>query len=410
MEFVTFLYLAFMFIALYFFSFFVILIFRNKTRLFEYPKPDYSNFVSVIIPVFNEEESIEDTIKHVCSSEYPANKLEVIVVSDGSTDNTNKIVKDLMKKYKILKLLTKNNSGKADSINCAIKISKGNLIAVVDADSFPDKESLAKLTGYFRDPKMAAVTSFVSVRNKSVNLLTRIQSLEYLIMGWSRKLLDFIDSVYVTNGPLSVYRKKYIVEVGGFDKKSITEDIDITWNCLNHGYKTAMCLDARVSTVTPSVFKKWFRQRERWGLGGLQALVKYKEMFFKRGMFGIFVMPYVTFSIFLSLATFIFSVYLLTKTLIVNILSDVYSIYGGVPIMVFDDFSFAPSAIFIYFVILFIISISYTYYSLKQTDPYRTLSNVTWKEFLFYILVYATLYPIVWFSAIYRFIIKDYKW
>ena len=89
---------------------------------------------------------------------------------------------------------------------------------------------------------MGAVTSFVGVRNKENNFFAKIQSIEYLIMGWTRKLFDFIDSVWCTNGPLSLYRKSYILKVGGFDLNTVTEDIDITWNMLNHNYKTSMCL------------------------------------------------------------------------------------------------------------------------------------------------------------------------
>jgi len=309
---ITIVYLVFMFIALYFFSFFIILTIRNRNDLFSYPNPKMDFLVSVIIPAYNEEDNIETTVRHVMESDYPPDKLEVIVVSDGSSDDTVSIVKRLMKKYSNLDLIDKENSGKANSLNVAIAKSKGDLIAVVDSDSFPDKGSLTKLTGFFRDSQVGAVTSYVRARNKAGNLFARIQSIEYLIMGWSRKLLDFIDSVYVTNGPLSLYRKKYVEKVGGFDPKSITEDIDITWNMLNHGYKTGMCMDAGVSTVVPTKFKAWFRQRTRWGLGGLQAITKYKKMFFRKGMFGAFVLPFVSFSIIMSLATFIFSSFLIS--------------------------------------------------------------------------------------------------
>ena len=383
MDGITLVYLIFMFIALYFFSFFITLTVRNKKDLYSYPEPDTSHFISVILPAYNEQDSIADTIRHVCESDYPKDKLEVIVVSDGSKDGTINVVKEMMKRYSNVRLLDKENSGKADSVNRGISIAKGDLVAVVDCDSFPEKESITKLSGYFRDAKMAAVTSFVSVRNKNANFLAKIQSLEYLIMAWSRKLLDYIDSVYVTNGPLSLYRKKFIMKLGGFDKKSITEDIDITWNCLYHGYKTAMCLDARVSTVAPSKFKKWYRQRVRWGLGGLQALFKYRKMFFKKGMFGMFIMPYVTFSVVLSIATFIFSIYLIAKALLIRFLSAGYSLYGNVPLISIDRFSFAPSVILIYFAMLFVLSITYSFYILKNLDPHKTLSQTSLWIFLF---------------------------
>ena len=410
MEFVTIVYLAFMFVALYMFSFFIILTFRNRQSLFLYPSPNTNFFITVLIPAHNEEKSIESTINHVMQSDYPQNKLEVIVLNDGSSDNTSAIVKNLLKKYPGLKLIDKENSGKADSLNLGIKKAKGELIAVVDSDSFPAPESLKKLTGFFDNPKMGAVTSFVTVRNKNDNFFAKIQSLEYVILGWSRKLLDFVDSVYVTNGPLSLYRKSSIIEVGGFDKHTVTEDIDITWNLLNHDYKTAMCLDANVSTIAPSKFKSWFKQRTRWGLGGLQAIQKYKKMFFRKGMFGAFILPFVSLSIILSIATFIFSTYLILRTILAKILTLTYSVSTNSAVFTFQEINLYPSVIIFYFIVLFTLSICYSWYILKAIKYEENLNLKKFLSLLFYILVYLTLYPLVWFVSIYRFLKKDYKW
>ena len=307
-------------------------------------------------------------------------------------------------------LINKNNSGKADSLNLAIKRAKGELIAVVDSDSFPEKDSLLKLTGYFNDEKMAAVTSFVTIRNKDSNFFARIQSLEYLILAWSRKLLDYVDSVYVTNGPLSLYRKSYMLRVGGFDTKTVTEDIDITWNMLYHNYKTAMCLDARVSTITPIKFKAWYRQRTRWGLGGLQALAKYKQLLFRKGMFGMFVLPYVSFSIILSLFTFIFSIYLTSKFVLARLLTVGYSISTDSAVFSLQDINLYPSVIIFFFIVLFTLSIGYSIYILKSLKYEQKLNIRKVFILLFYTLAYLTMYPLVWFSSIKRYIADDRNW
>lgn len=399
-----------MFLALYMLSFFIILTFKNKSKIQSYPKPNTNFKITVIIPAYNEESSILETIKHVMKSDYPKNKLEVIVINDGSTDNTSKIVKSILPKYKNLRLINKENSGKARSLNQAIKQAKGELIAIVDSDSFPEPESLKKLTGFFNDEKMGAVTSYVGVRNKDKNFFAKIQSIEYLILGWSRKLFDFIDSVWCTNGPLSLYRKKYILEVGGFDPTTVTEDIDITWNMLNHGFKTGMCLDARVTTLVPSKFKPWLKQRTRWGLGGLQALKKYRSMYFKKGMFGAFILPFVSFSIILSIFTFLFSSYLILKSLLARTLITGYSISANTSIIRLQDINLYPSVIIFYFIIIFSLSLSYTWYVLKSTRYEKEMNTKKFFIILFYILVYMTLYPLVWFAAIYRYIKKDNRW
>lgn len=409
-EFVTGFYLVLMFMALYMISFFIILTIRNRKKFFSYiePKKEYS--ITILIPTYNEQDNIKQTINHVMQLDYPKEKLEVIVINDGSTDKTKEIVKKLLKKYSNLKLLDKKNSGKADSLNKGVKMSKGELLAVIDSDSFPSPHSLRKLTGYFNEENMGAVTSFVTVRNKDKNLFAKIQSIEYMILGWNRKLLDFIGAVYVTNGPLSLYRKKYITKVGGFDPKSITEDIDITWNMLYHGFETAMCLDARVSTMVPHKFKPWFRQRVRWGVGGMQAIQKYKASFLRKGIFGLFIMPFITLSIIISIIGFLFSSYLIFKALFGRILITGYASSIGASVLNMQNINLYPSVMIFYFIILFFISSIYYNYILHKTKYDKKITLRRLVSLSFYTIIFLGFYPLIWFVAIYRFVIKDYGW
>lgn len=404
------IYLVFMFIGLYFFFFYILLMVRNKHLIFSYPKPKRNYSLSVLVPVHNEEGTISDTIKHIMESDYLGLK-EVIVINDGSRDNTEQVVKDLMKKYEKLKLLNKKNSGKADSLNKGIKIAVGELIAVVDADSYPEKDSIRKIAGYFNDPKMAAVTSCVFVRNTD-SFLGKIQAMEYILLAWGRKLLDFLGSVYVTNGPLSIYSKKALEEVGGFDTKSLTEDIEITWHLLDKGYKSAMCLDAVVTTTVPVKFKRLWKQRERWGIGGIQTIFKYKRTFFKKGIFGVFIIPYVSFTIILNIAVFLFSAYVLIDNFALSFLSTGYTLAMDAPILTFKDINLHPSILLFFFITLFIVSISFTRYVLtvlgNRGEYTKDVKNVF--RMLFYLLVFLAVYPVIWFPVIYRIIKGDYKW
>ncbi len=169
-EVVTIIYLVFMFLALYFFFLHILLIIRNRHRIFDYPKAKRLYSLSILVPAYNEQDTIKETVEHIMNSSYRG-VTEVIIINDGSKDKTAEIVRDLQKKYKKLRLLDKKNSGKADSLNQGIKMAEGELIAVVDADSYPEKESIGKMVGYFNDEKVAAVTSTVFVRNKE-NFLT----------------------------------------------------------------------------------------------------------------------------------------------------------------------------------------------------------------------------------------------
>jgi len=409
METLTIIFLIFMFFAIYFFVFFFILFFKNRETLFSYPEPKTDFKVSVIMPAYNEEESIEDTVDHVMQLNYPKENLELIVVNDQSSDGTLKILRKLALKYKNLKVIDKKNSGKADSVNWGIRASKGELIAIVDCDSFPSRDSLKKLTGYFRDPQMSAVTSFVYARNKDESFFTKLQSVEYIIMAFTRKLLDYVDSVYVTNGPLSLYRKEYILKVGGFDPKTVTEDVDITWNLLKHGYKTSMCMDAGVSTIVPNDFKRWYHQRVRWGLGGLQALVKYKDIFLRKGMFGMFVLPYVSFSIIVSMYLFLLTSYLLIKSVLQQVMIYFYSTAANTYIFSMQDINLYPSVTLFYFVLLFVMSFGFSLYILKRTNyEERTIPKLF--NLVFYSVIYLTIYAVLWFPAFYRFFSGDMRW
>jgi len=142
METLPIIYLMYMFVSIYFLSLFLSLFFKNRKDFFDYPKTNKKYSISVLVPAWNEEKTIEGTIRAIFSSGYDLE--EVIVLNDGSKDNTKKIVDKLLKEYPKLTILNKENSGKADSLNQGLEMAKGELVAVVDADSYPDKGSFEK--------------------------------------------------------------------------------------------------------------------------------------------------------------------------------------------------------------------------------------------------------------------------
>jgi len=410
-EFVTGVYLGLMFLSLYMFFFFVLLTIKNREEFFSYPKTKKQYSVSVVVPCYNEEASISGNILSLVNSDYPGLK-KIVVVDDCSTDGSWKLIQKLAKKYpKVLAVQTPKNTGNAAGAkNYGAKFVDTELIGFSDADSHPTKEAIGRMMGYFDNPQMGAVTSLVVVRNCTVNLLSKLQAIEYMIFSWNRKITDFLNSVYVTTGPLSFYRSKLFFDIGGFDTKSMTEDIEITWNIISHDYKTAMCLDARITTEVPVKLKPWFRQRVRWGIGGLQAIAKYKEYFFKKGMFGYFVIPWVSLSIVLSIASFCFSWYLLFNTFAARFLTVGYSIVADTAIFQMQNLNFYPSVMIFFSLVLFTTSMTYYHYVLYRTHFEEKISIKRFFKLVFFALVFLTIYPIVWFAAIYRYIRKDFKW
>lgn len=401
------LYTVIFFFGIYFMLMFLMIYARNKKNLYYYPKAKKIPFVSLITPAYNEEETIASTINSLLQLDYPKEKIEIIVVNDGSTDNTKDIVMEYVKKYDRVKLLNKKNSGKADSLNQAIKRARGELITVVDADSYPSKDALNQMIGFFEeDEKVAAVTSKVWVKNNKNKFIERFQDVDYAVIAWSRKILDFVGCVYVTNGPFSVYRKDIVEKVGGFDPTNITEDIELTWNLLSHGYKTKMSYSAKVYTLVPNTLKIWRKQRVRWNLGGLQTLNKYRSYFLKgKNLFGYFVMSYVSISFILSfLGLFLLSRYFYLRVS-PYILSLPYFLEGYNPFLFFSFY--LPLTLLLIFGLFFLIlSVSYHKLTLKNTEVKRK----TIRTILIYTFIYRPLYLIPLVVSVYKLIKGDIRW
>ena len=163
--------------------FFLLTMFENKKEL-KNPKPKKLPTVTIVVPAYNEEKTISKTLQSLLNLNYPKNKLEIIAVDDGSTDNTYKAAKQFTSQG--VKVYKKKNTGKADSLNFALKKSKGELFAALDADSFANPDCLKKMIGYFNDPKIMAVTPSLKVY-KPKNMLQKIQYVEYLIGIFLRK-------------------------------------------------------------------------------------------------------------------------------------------------------------------------------------------------------------------------------
>jgi len=406
-ETLTIVYLVYMFIALYFLLLFILTFIQNRREIFLIPKSDKKYSVSVLIPAFNEQDTIKSTVENVLKSGYKYLK-EVILINDGSTDNTLKIIKQLEKKYSKVKVLNKKNSGKADSLNRALKIAKGELVAVIDADSYPDVNAIGLMVGYFSDEKTGAVTTRILVRNRN-NFIRKMQAVEYKVIAFTRKLLGFLDSIYVTPGPMALYRKSALLKIKGFDKKNMTEDIEATWHLIHDGYKIKMSFLSKASTVAPDTLKKWFNQRIRWNIGGFQTILKYKHCFFRRGMLGFFILPF--FSISLVLGTFGLGLfgYRIFRRILSSYLSTYYSIAAQTAVLVLNDINFNPSILNFLGVILFVLGLSFVFFALRFVNK-----NIHEKEsffsVIFYSLIYILLRPFVLIVSLYKFLRGKYSW
>jgi cellulose synthase/poly-beta-1,6-N-acetylglucosamine synthase-like glycosyltransferase len=397
MEILPFVYLAYMFVSFYFLILTLLLYFKNKKYLFFYPKPTKFYDVSVIVPVFNEEKTISKTLEYIFGINYK-NLKKVFVVNDGSKDNTLQILKSLQPIYgRRLEIINKKNSGKADSVNYALKFVKTELVAVVDADSYPEKDSLLKMVGFFDDAEVGAVTPSCTPRNK-VKFIENMQDLEYRVIAFTRKLLEFIESIYVVTGTLGLYRKKALDDIGGFDKENITEDIEATWHLISKGWKVRMSLDARITTEVPSNIRPWFIQRRRWAIGGLQCIIKYRHYFFKKGILGIFIVPFFTLGLILGLLGMVIFSYVSVKRIISYYLTMKYSVSIEAPILTLDRLYFSPSVLNYFGIVLFVLFLLFNLYVLAVIKD--NVKKQSFFNLLFYMTIYLLVYPITLIEAI----------
>jgi cellulose synthase/poly-beta-1,6-N-acetylglucosamine synthase-like glycosyltransferase len=408
MEWITAIYFFYMFVSIYFLVILIILYIKNRKNLNFYPKNSNFPSLSILVPAYNEEKTIRESIDKIFSEGYK-NLLEVIVINDGSTDKTKEIVLSLINKYgKKLKLINKENSGKANSLNRAIGIAKGEIIGIIDADSFPIKNSFDKMTGYFQDKCVGAVTAACTPRNRKT-LLEKLQTIEYKVIALSRKLLEYIDSIYVVPGSLSFYRAEALKQIGGFDEKNLTEDIESTFHLLENNWKIKMSLSARVTTTVPNRIKPWFKQRVRWTVGGFQVLNKYKKRVFKQNMLGYFIIPFFATGFILAiLGMFLFG-YLFLRRFIKWSLITKYSLIGGTELIHLPDI-IGPISILNYFgIVLFILFLGFTFFVLAimkdELFEKQSLFNL-----LFYMTIYLLSYSIVTITGIVGWLRGTTKW
>ena len=249
--------------------------------------------VTICVPCYNEENTVVKTLKSLIRLDYEKNKLEIIVVDDGSTDSTyakaNKFAKLHLEAD--IKVYKKKNGGKYTALNFAIKIANGEFFGGLDADSFVDKNALKKIIKFFEDKNVTAVTPSMLVANPT-GLLQRIQYIEYLMGVFLRKVFAEMGSIHVTPGPFSIYRMSFFKKYGGFKKAHHTEDQELAMRAQRYDKIIENAVDAYVYTIAPKDFKTLYKQRIRWYRGFIKNVIDYRDLFSaKHGNLGVFILP-----------------------------------------------------------------------------------------------------------------------
>jgi poly-beta-1,6-N-acetyl-D-glucosamine synthase len=236
--------------------------------------PEILPGVSILVPAYNEGATIEASIRSLLELDYP--QYEVIVIDDGSTDDTYARARSMEGRYSCarVRVLHKRNGGKASALNLGISAAAEDVILCVDGDSKLTRESLRRATRHLNDPTVGAVAGNVKVVNR-LNMLTRLQALEYVEgLNIIRHAQAFFRAVVIIPGPFGVFRKRVMMEVGGYDEDTYAEDADLTLKILERGWKIRYEPEAVAFTEAPEGIRDLMKQRYRWTRGLLQALRK----------------------------------------------------------------------------------------------------------------------------------------
>ena len=260
--------------------------------------------VSILVPAFNEQAVISRTLNSLVNIKYA--RKEIIVIDDGSIDLT-KFVALGYKKYGV-KVVSKPNGGKASALNYGLLFAKGEIVITIDADSMVTRDAVDEIVrSMASNPDIVAVAGNIKVLN-SKSVLTRIQELEYtMAINTIRRAFALFGAVMVIPGAFGAFKKQTIMEVGGYDTDTVTEDFDVTIKLLKTRGAVSSSSAANAFTEVPSSWKALYKQRVRWGTGTFQTIIKHRDIFgnARYGKLHSFVFPIMLFSLFNPLASFL---------------------------------------------------------------------------------------------------------
>ncbi|HBG1450581.1 TPA: glycosyltransferase family 2 protein, partial [Clostridioides difficile] len=251
----------------------------------EYP------MISILVPAHNEAKVIGRTVESLLLLNYPKSKMELIVINDNSSDNSKEILENIKDRYNNYNFTIINTDsltggkGKSNALNIGYKVSKGDFIAVYDADNTPDKNALRYLVQTIvMNDELGAVIGKFRTRNKNKNLLTKFINIETLSFQWMSQAGRWqLFNLCTIPGTNFILRRSIIEEIEGWDSKAIAEDTEISFRIYKLGYKIKLVPQSITWEQEPETVKVWIKQRTRWAKGNIYVLMKYIKNIFKQG-------------------------------------------------------------------------------------------------------------------------------
>lgn len=233
-------------------------------ELTEFPR------VSFLIPAFNEARHIRTSLEGMLAVDYP--DFEVLVIDDGSTDDTVQEILPLVREGRVRLLRKHTNEGKAMALNDAVRVASGEILVVMDADARPVPELLRVIVPHFRSPRVGGVTGNPRVVNRD-RFLAKMQAIEFTsIISLQRRAQRIWGRILTMSGVIGAFHRDALLDVGVYSPDMATEDIDLTWKLQLRHWDVRYEPKAVVWMHVPTTFGGLWRQRTRWALGLAQVL------------------------------------------------------------------------------------------------------------------------------------------
>ena len=254
---------------------------KNEQRPIPSIEGEYP-FVSIMVPAHNEGKVIIQTVRSLLALDYPHDRYEIIVINDNSSDNSSELLQQLQDQNKGRQLIvintdaTTGGKGKSNALNIGFQQSKGEIIAIYDADNTPETNALRYLVAELvNDDSLGAVIGKFRTRNRNVNLLTRFINIETLSFQWMAQAGRWnLFKLCTIPGTNFILRRSIIDAIGGWDTKAIAEDTEISFQIYRLGCRIKFQPKSVTWEQEPQTIKVWFKQRSRWAKGNIYVIVK----------------------------------------------------------------------------------------------------------------------------------------
>ena len=346
--------------------------------------------VSVLIPCFNEEKVIVGSITRILESEW--GRLEVLVLDDGSSDDTAGVVERAFKDDPRVTLMRFANGGKAAALNKGLAAVNGDVVVALDADTLFAPRTIARLARWFIDPKVGAVAGNAIVGNR-MNLITRWQALEYVTaQNLERRALAALGCVTVVPGAVGAWRASALRALGGYPEETLAEDQDLTIAVQRAGWQVEFDPAARAYTEAPDTIAGLLKQRFRWSFGTLQCLWKHRAALFdpSRPTLGFVALPQI----------WLFQIFLAVVAPLVD-LAIVWSLIAAILDKLFHPVEWQPDNLiqaFAYWAVFICVDLSASALgmALERRAPWRDLlwipvQRFGYRQIMYYVVVKAVL-------------------